>query len=245
MRTSITLALTLGLLAAGCPPSSTERDKPAVDQGGGDLDKDGLDAAVEAMAGTDPANPDTDGDGITDGAELAAGTDPKKPDAIKADELEEPEEAPPAKADAAASAGNDLWIGNVDEDSEDEATDRMEQLCAKGFSVSFTFKTDDDDDEWKIWIKDADDDTVTYVNLDNEETLEIGDPGNNYDLRPTAIHGDSHKARISVGGGYLSASIAGKSVVSGVPLGSYEGCLHPEVEVDDGVLLSKLNVHYQ
>jgi len=45
-----------------------------------DVDGDGLDAAAELAAGTDPRNPDTDGDQLRDGAELVAGTNPVNPD---------------------------------------------------------------------------------------------------------------------------------------------------------------------
>lgn len=42
----------------------------------GDADGDGLDAAAEKEAGTDPKLADSDADGLQDGAELDAGTDP-------------------------------------------------------------------------------------------------------------------------------------------------------------------------
>jgi len=44
--------------------------------GSGDLDGDGLDAAGEAAAQTDPLDTDTDDDGVTDGWEVAHGLDP-------------------------------------------------------------------------------------------------------------------------------------------------------------------------
>jgi len=50
-----------------------DRDDP-------DIDGDGLDAAAEALAGTDPRNPDSDQDGLSDGQELARGTNPLNPD---------------------------------------------------------------------------------------------------------------------------------------------------------------------
>jgi thiol-disulfide isomerase/thioredoxin len=54
-------------------------DTPAVEdtpEAAPDVDGDGLDAAAEAAAGTDPSRADTDGDGYPDGAEVAAGSDP-------------------------------------------------------------------------------------------------------------------------------------------------------------------------
>ncbi|MBA2321480.1 MAG: hypothetical protein H0V89_10015, partial [Deltaproteobacteria bacterium] len=46
-----------------------------------DADADGLDAALEAAAGTDPDVRDTDGDGASDGIELLIiGTDPASAD---------------------------------------------------------------------------------------------------------------------------------------------------------------------
>jgi len=43
---------------------------------GDDTDGDGLSAADELLAGTDPTQSDTDGDGLSDSAEVAGGTDP-------------------------------------------------------------------------------------------------------------------------------------------------------------------------
>ena len=49
--------------------------------GTGDIDGDGLDAAAEGAAGTDPLDPDTDDDGLNDGDEVNThGTDPLDPD---------------------------------------------------------------------------------------------------------------------------------------------------------------------
>ena len=45
-----------------------------------DVDGDGLDAAAELAARTDPLKADTDGDQLRDGAEIAAGTNPLNPD---------------------------------------------------------------------------------------------------------------------------------------------------------------------
>ncbi|MBX7050476.1 MAG: tandem-95 repeat protein [Flavobacteriales bacterium] len=41
-----------------------------------DCDNDGLDAAMEDLFGSDPANPDTDADGLDDGTEVNNGSDP-------------------------------------------------------------------------------------------------------------------------------------------------------------------------
>jgi hypothetical protein len=54
----VTLVVLADLDRDGVP----DRDDP-------DVDGDGLDAAQEAAAGTDPRNPDTDGDGLLDGAD--------------------------------------------------------------------------------------------------------------------------------------------------------------------------------
>ncbi len=50
--------------------------------GTGDLDGDGLDAAAEGSAQTDPLDPDTEGDGMADGWEIANGLNPLVDDAL-------------------------------------------------------------------------------------------------------------------------------------------------------------------
>lgn len=50
--------------------------------GSGDLDGDGLDAAAEGTAQTDPLDPDTEGDGMADGWEIANGLSPLVDDAL-------------------------------------------------------------------------------------------------------------------------------------------------------------------
>ncbi|MEM7246798.1 MAG: hypothetical protein AAF533_15710 [Acidobacteriota bacterium] len=71
--------------AAGLPDGLEDADRNgAVDAGESDpndrlddddADGDGLPAALETLAGTDPANADTDGDGLVDGEELSPGED--------------------------------------------------------------------------------------------------------------------------------------------------------------------------
>ncbi|MHA1682893.1 MAG: PKD domain-containing protein [Promethearchaeota archaeon] len=52
---------------------------PAVDDGSGDLDGDGLSNLQEYIHGCDPADTDSDGDGFSDGVEINSSTDPLNP----------------------------------------------------------------------------------------------------------------------------------------------------------------------
>jgi len=52
---------------------------PNADDGGDDLDEDGLSNLEEYMFGTSPADSDSDGDGVQDGDEVALGQDPRDP----------------------------------------------------------------------------------------------------------------------------------------------------------------------
>jgi thiol-disulfide isomerase/thioredoxin len=73
----------VGVGLAACAPAVPPGDAPSGPEDSaapaGDVDGDGLDAAAEAAAGTDPLRPDTDDDGYPDGAEVAAGSDPSDP----------------------------------------------------------------------------------------------------------------------------------------------------------------------
>lgn len=70
------LLVALAALAIGCGPVAA-----TVLSLDNDLDRDGLDDALEEELGTDPENADTDGDGLPDGAEVDEhGTDPLNAD---------------------------------------------------------------------------------------------------------------------------------------------------------------------
>ena len=193
---------------------------------------------MEVQIGTNPTDPDTDG------AELARGSDPLGPGTGEAAPAEEAA-AEPAAAAQVEDEYESLTIGTVTDSSENSASDKLERLCTNDFSVSFRFMADDGSDEWKIVLEDSDDSTVTYVNLDDDETLEIGAPSNDFTLDPPADDDEEHRASIRFRRSKLSVSIDGKSIVSGHAVDSYDGCLHLKVGMHDGMTLSRLRVKHR
>jgi len=250
------LLLLSAILLPGCPGSPPVEDPtPAAEltEADADGDKDGLTNAMEVQIGTNPADPDTDGDGVTDGAELARGTDPLGPgggeaeEATPADEGAAPAEraAPPADKPSPEEEYESLSLGTVSDSTEDSATTKLKRLCTNDFTISFRFTADDESDEWKFTLEDADDSTVTYVNLDDAENLEIGAPHNDFSLVPPAEEGSEHKVRIRYRQPNLSVSVNGKSIVSGHDVGSYDDCLHLKVGMHDGMVLTGTRVKYR
>jgi len=232
--------LMVGMALAGCGGS----DAPAADDPDADPDKDGLSNALEEQIGTDPANPDSDGDGLTDGAELAQGEDPRPAEVKAAD----PAPAPPVpkkEAAPAADAWQNLHVGTVTDDSEDRASSKLEALCTNNFTATFTFQADDDNDEWKVWLKDADDDSITYVNLDDSETIEVDSAANDTALATPARPHESHRVSIRYVKPTVSVSVNGKKAVHGFTVDNYLECVHLKVDADDGMTLSKFNVRYR
>lgn len=103
-----------------------------------DRDGDGLDAAQEAAAGTDPDAADTDRDGLDDGEELELGTDPLLPDSdddTVADGAEVHREPPTDPLDADSdddglSDGDDAEPDPLDPDVDDDGSGDGDELAA-------------------------------------------------------------------------------------------------------------------
>ena len=131
--------------------------------------------------------------------------------------------------------------------NDDAVATQLKGMCGKDLTITFTFTATDEKDEWRVTFVDEDGDDLGYVNLDDDETIEIhdDDDAEDEDLDEDAEPGEPHEAVIRMKEDEVSGRIDGDEVVEDEEIDDYDECAGIEVLVDEGMTLTgfKVEIH--
>ncbi len=147
---------------------------------------------------------------------------------------------PVAGPPAPPVSDDEVRVAAVTAASAGEATAALAALCVGSFDLAFTFESATDEGEWTISLVDEEGERVGYVNLDDEDTVEVNESDEDFDC-DTCEAGREHRARIRLADEEVRVVVDGEEVVEDEDVEvDDDECVVLEIAVDDGVRLRDL-----